>query len=353
MALDFESRIDAFEKLGIWLDSYLNEAETQTFSDDYSFEFHEVVERQAWQYGWFTLHNIRCALTSIRDILQTESLSKLKFVYGNILSKMFNPQRVAVVGAGIFPASAFYDFMMVLLTGNSLILRLQKDDSLLVPALAKKLIFVEPDFAERIEFVDRISDFDKIIVVEESCPSTIIAEYFSRCPIWVHKRQRAVAILTGNETSANLKALSEDICRYFGASYRSVTKLYVPRKYNFSPLLQAIRLQSENLNAYNAFLSNLEYQKGIALLNSIPFLDAGPMIVMENEALFAPKSVLHYVYYDKMEEVVKDCETYSEEISCIVAQPGISPHYVPFGDTYLHDFQSNMVVSDIIDFLLG
>lgn len=352
MTLDFDARLSAFEQLGCWLDQFLKDAEKGTLSDEFDLDFQRIIERQSRENGWFTEYNIYCALAAMRDNLTACSLSKLRFVFGNRVAKSQQERRVAVAAAGIFPISSFYDFMMVLLTGNVLLMRLHSDDKLLLPMVAQKLMAIEPEFEDAIHFVEQLSGFDRIIVVEENGPSAAMRQYLSNYPVFVHPRQRAVAILTGNEPLANLRALSNDICRYFGNSFRSVSKLFLPRKYNFTQLLQAIQEQTEQLNGYNAYLNNLEYQKGIALLNSVPFYDAGPMILVENEQLFAPKSVLHFQYYDKIEEAFADCELYREEISCVMAMPGISSHFLPFGDAYLHDSQNNVVVSDIVEFLI-
>ena len=352
MALNFDSRISAFEQLGLWLEHFLKEVENNRFTDDFNSEFQAIIERQSRENGWFTQYNIYSSLAAIRDNLQAESLNNLRFVYGNRIATSWQEKIVAVVTGAFFPLVSFYDFMVVLLTGNVLQIKLHADDKLLLPKIAQKLMEIEPDFSEKIQFVDQLHDFERVIITEENGHSEVLCQYFSKYPMFVHRRQRAAAILTGNETLTQLRALSNDICRYFGNTFRSVSKVYLPKKYNFTNLLQAIQGHTEQLNEYNAYLSNLEYQKGISLLNSIPFYDAGSMILIENEQFFPPKSVLYYQYYDKIDDAIADCEAHKEQISCVVALPGISAHFLPLGNTYRHDFQSNVIVSDIVEFLI-
>ena len=53
--------------------------------------------------------------------------------------------------------------------------------------------------------------------------------YFSKYPHIIRRNRTSVAILTGNETAAELEALADDVNLYYGLGCRNVTKLYVPK----------------------------------------------------------------------------------------------------------------------------
>ncbi|MEG1022731.1 MAG: hypothetical protein RSE50_14635, partial [Myroides sp.] len=47
------------------------------------------------------------------------------------------------------------------------------------------------------------------------------------------KNRNSVAVLNGNESKEDMLALGEDIFRYYGLGCRNVSKLFVPKDYNF------------------------------------------------------------------------------------------------------------------------
>ena len=80
-------------------------------------------------------------------------------------------------------------------------------------------------------------------------------------------------------------------------------------------------------------------------LESIQEISTRPTLAKVKESMFA-------MIDDKIDDAIADCEAHKEQISCVVALPGISAHFLPLGNTYRHDFQSNVIVSDIVEFLI-
>ena len=131
-------------------------------------------------------------------------------------------------------------------------------------------------------------------------PSEAFERYFQRFPNIIRKQQHTTAILTGKETTEELRALAQDIYLYFGLAPRSVTKLYVPDGYDFVPLLHILNEESQSIADHNQYLNNLDYQKAIRLMSSKYYMDAGTFLFEENDGFDTPISVLYYTYYHSM-----------------------------------------------------
>jgi hypothetical protein len=140
-----------------------------------------------------------------------------------------------------------------------------------------------------------------------------------------------VAILTGEETVADLESLADDVYQFFGLGCRNVTKIYVPRNYNFEPLLEAFR-KYNYLFDYQKYKNNYDYQLAIHLLNKKYYMSNGSLILVEEDSPFSPISQLNYAYYDSKEEV-RNALKNNDAIQCVVGagnlkfgnaqQPGI------------------------------
>ena len=69
-----------------------------------------------------------------------------------------------------------------------------------------------------------------------------------------------MAILTGKETEDELAGLGEDIFRYYGLGCRSVSKLFIPRNYNFDNFFKAIFNYGDIIN-YNKYQN--KFKQGV------------------------------------------------------------------------------------------
>jgi len=139
-----------------------------------------------------------------------------------------------------------------------------------------------------------------------------------------------VAILTGNETLEELKNLCRDIFTYFGLGCRNVSKLYVPKNYNFTPFFEAIFDFQEVVNN-NKYANNYDYHKAIYLLNSEQLLDNNFVLLKEDNSLSSPVGVIFYEQYDSVAQLEKEIQAKLEEIQCVVSQTKFTFETVNFG----------------------
>lgn len=293
--------------------------------------FETVIRQQYQQNPWFTPFFTQHALTSIAKVLEVEAIDAFTAQYAEE-SLNFQPhKRIAVVSDGSTPFGNFLDFFHILLSGNDFMGKLSSKDQLLLPAIASLLVEIEPSWKERIHFVNRISDFDAVIVDSHVDNLGVLKRYFEKHPHIIRTKQTSVAIISGQESEEDLQNLAIDIYLYFGQGAEAIKKIFVPRDYDFVPLLKHLHDASQVIADHNQYLNNLEYQKSIRLINKLFYMDAGTFLLLEKEDYDAPTSVVNYEYYDHYDHVMQTVSEDRESLRNIVGQGAT---LTPFGDSH-------------------
>ncbi len=300
----FRNNIDAFKKLGQCLAS-------PQWVDDH---FGEAIERQYRENSWFTPAFCRYALAAIAKML----LDAYYSCYQDVAPTIAPHKRVAVISAGNIPMAAFHDFFCILVSGNDYQGKLSAQDKYLLPVLAQELTRLAPEFGERITFVDKIADFDAVIATGSDNSARYFSYYFDKYPHILRKNRNSVAVLDGTETEEELRLLADDIYLYFGLGCRSVSKLFVPKDYDFVPFLRILTQQSQPIAQHNQFNNNLDYQKAVHLMNRLFYMDAGTFLLVENENYASPIGMIYYEYYDDLNQVRQRLTHDAEKLQCIV-----------------------------------
>ena len=280
--------------------------------------FGEAIAQQYRENSWFTPEFCRYALTAIAKMLAPDALDAYYARYKDVAPKEDPRKRVAVISAGNIPLAAFHDFFCILVSGNDYQGKLSSQDKHLLPVLAQALIDIEPRFAERISFVDKIANFDAVIATGSNNSSRYFSYYFDKYPHILRKNRNSVAVLDGTETEEELRFLADDIYLYFGLGCRSISKLFVPKGYDFVPFLHILTQESQPIALHHQFNNNIEYQKAVHLMNQIPYMDAGTFLLVENENYASPIGMVYYDYYDDIELVNRRLSNDAERLQCIV-----------------------------------
>ena len=317
----FINNIQAFKQLGQHL------ADPQWGGEVFS----EVIERQYRENSWFTPEFCRRALSGIGQMLAPEALDAYYVKYQDIVPEEEPRRTVAVISAGNIPLAAFHDFFCVLVSGNDYQGKLSSQDKRLLPVLAEELIRIEPRFAERISFVEKVSNFDSIIATGSDNSARYFEYYFNKYPHILRKNRNSVAVLTGKESDDELRALADDIYLYFGLGCRSVSKLFVPKDYDFVPFLRILTQQSQSIAQHHQFNNNLEFQKAVHLMNKLYYMDAGTFLLVENQNYASPIGMVYYEYYDDLEAVNRRLNDDRERLQYIACRDPRIAHAEPFG----------------------
>lgn len=332
--IPLQQRIEAFVRLGRYL---AKAADDNTPGDvtDHPEHLQNLIESRAVASAhnpWFIAENINYALQTWAEALTEQHITEWLVPYSDELKPIKEPRKVAVVMAGNIPLVGFHDFLCVLISGNRFLGKLSADDAYLLPAVAKLLVTIEPSFEPYIEFTaEKPGAFDAVIATGSNNTSRYFEYYFGPYPHIIRRNRNGIALLTGNESAAELQDLSHDIFRYFDLGCRNVSMIYVPRNYNFTPLAEACRQQYGILCMHHKYMNNYTYQRAILMMNNIPFIDGGFFLITENSSIISPVSVIHYFAYDSLESLHKQLEIEDDNIQCIISSQTNFNRSVPFG----------------------
>lgn len=350
--MELEKRINAFIELGKFLSQFANneviKKENVAFNELFFDGFNHQIKIANEHNGWFTNNNIIFAINGWSNLLKK---SILKSWIKNYHFKDQNKKRVAIIMAGNIPLVGFHDFLAVLITGHDVLVKQSSNDNQLLPFLAKYLEYVEIEFKNKIEFTEKkLDNFDAVIATGSNNTARYFEYYFKNKPAIIRKNRNSVAVLSGNESIEELESLSEDIFRYYGLGCRNVSKLFLPKDYNFDDFFKAIYKWHPIINE-TKYINNYDYNKAVYLMSEFDMLENGFLMIKEDPSYASPIATLFYEYYDSEKELKQKLELDKDQIQCVVAH-GLFPDEVNFGQTQrpnLSDFADGV---DTVDFLL-
>jgi hypothetical protein len=331
--ISFQTRLQAFQKLGKQISILLENG-----------GFDAVIKQQSIENKWFSEENCRFALKALAKMLDEKSCEIFFQKYQHFFQKTQNSQKIAVISAGNIPCAAFHDFFCILVSGNQFIGKLSKQDALLLPFLAKTLVKIEPEFEKDIVFVEKLSKFDKIIATGSNNSARYFEYYFKNYPLLLRKNRNSIAVLTGKENEDELSKLSIDVFQYFGLGCRSVSKIYVPKNYNFTKLIEIFQKKSKSLLQHNGYINNYEYHRVVYAMNRIPVYDGGSFLLLQNQTLASPIAVIFYEEYEKNNDLSDMVQHHKNEIQCVVSKDSAIESRIAFGETQhptLFDYPDN------------
>lgn len=350
--MTLENKKNIFIELGKFL-SQFSEAENRqkegVLGNTIFFDsFANLIELSQSHNGWYTPEQVHYAVQSWANALTQENLDQWlsKYSFDNV-----KPKRVALILAGNIPLVGFHDFLCVLISGHEVLVKTSSNDQHLLPFLAKYLIHIAPELANKITFTEgKLENFDAVIATGSNNTARYFEYYFKDKPSIIRKNRNSVAVLNGEETKEQLIALGEDIFRYFGLGCRNVSKLFVPKDYSFNAFFEAI-FEYQDVIKYEKYANNYDYNKAVFLMSNFKLLDNGFLTIKEDNSYASPISSVFYEYYNDRSDVEKRLEQDSDQIQCIVSN-NLIKNSIAFGQTQqpkLWDYADNI---DTISFLL-
>jgi len=240
---------------------------------------------------------------------------------------------VGLIMAGNVPLVGFHDLFCVLAAGHRAAIKLSDKDPFLLPFLIAKWVEVRPEVKNAITYVDKLDQIDSVIATGSNNSGRYFEYYFRLYPHVFRHNRNGVAVLNGNESLADIKSFAKDIFMYFGLGCRNVSKMYVPEGYDFQNWNEAIADWSF-MSDHNKYRNNLDYNFAIYLVNSVPHMNLGHLILKEDESITSRIGCLHYSFYKDFAEVEQQLESRRKEIQCVVSAEKISNwDHISFGKT--------------------
>ena len=348
-----KNKISSFVELGKFLaqfsldNSQLNH-EVQ-HNDRFFDSFETLLAFSQSHNGWFTQEQVYFAVNSWAEALTDENLSKW---LSNYDFSTIQPKTIGLILAGNIPLVGFHDFLSVLISGHNVLVKTSSNDQHLIKFLANYLIAVNESLEERIKFTDgKLENFDAVIATGSNNTARYFEYYFKNKPSIIRKNRNSVAILNGNESHEDLVNLGEDIFRYFGLGCRNVSKLFVPKGYNFDTFFKAI-FEYQDVIHYEKYSNNYDYNKAVFLMSNFKLLDNGFLTLKEDQSYSSPISSVFYENYESLSELKQRLENDKELIQCIVSN-NLTENSITFGQTQkpqLWDYADSV---DTLEFLIS
>jgi hypothetical protein len=351
--MHLQQRINAFVKLGDFLSQFSSEVIQKKDNVKQNDIFFDGFERQLKlaeaHNGWFTTENIRFA---IQGWVESLTLNNLETWLKPYTFNVTNPKLVAIIMAGNIPLVGFHDFLSVLISGHRVLVKQSSNDKQLLPFLAKYLEFIEPEFKGKISFTEyKIENFEAVIATGSNNTARYFEYYFKGKPSIIRNNRNSVAVLNGYETEADLKNLSEDIFRYYGLGCRNVSKIFVPKNYNFDAFFNGMYHWNPIINKAK-YANNYDYNKAVYLMSEFAMLENGFLMIKEDQSYASPIATVFYEYYDNTNNLKEKLKIDNNLIQCIVSR-GFTENEITFGATQkpqLWDYADSI---DSIEFLLA
>lgn len=326
---DYELILNSFgQKLKQLATGYRNQPEADT-------PLKQVIISAFRANPWFTPANILMAMENWAVALDKEKVEQWLASYTIQVNR---PKTIGVINAGNIPFVGLHDLLSVVVSGHTYLGKNASDDNTLLPFAASLITEIAPSLKPSIRFTEQMKGMDAVIATGSNNSARYFEYYFGKYPHIIRRNRNGIAVLTGKESEAELKLLGNDIFTYFGLGCRNVSKLYVPENYSFNTFFESIYDQNEVMN-HNKYMNNFDYNNSILLLKQIPFLQNGFLIVMEDERIASPISMLHFEYYSDLKTVEKSLSEKTDQIQCIVSKdklftdPLLTKINIPFGTT--------------------
>ena len=331
--MNLEERINAFSRLGRFLKQNSN------------LEFTQKIKDAEVQNPWFTLENQKQAINAWANHLTAKNLKAWLIPYH--LKENKSSLQVLIIMAGNIPLVGFHDLLSVLITGNNVIVKMSVEDNIILPFIVKKLIVINPEFENRIQFVEDIKDkkINAVIATGSDNSSKYFNYYFKDVKKIIRKNRKSFAILDGTENQNDLNELAKDIFSYFGLGCRNISKLFLPKGYDLNKLFETF-FSFEKIIESKKYANNYDYHKAIFLMGNHKITDNGFLLLKEDTSLQSPLAMLYYEFYSEMEEVDNFISDNKEKIQSVV-----SKKHIAFGQSQnpnLWDYADGV---DTIEFL--
>ncbi|MFT6972152.1 MAG: hypothetical protein ACJAXX_002730 [Roseivirga sp.] len=330
-----KERIEVFHQLGIRLKSLDQDA------------LGDLCFGAGNRNSWFTPDSVKTALKAWADILEHLQLTEWTSKYA-LAPK--TPKKVGLVMAGNIPMVGFHDLLSVLISGHIAFVKLSSQDGFLMQFMINEIKLISEPMAANIVLSERMNDAEAIIATGSDNSARYFKHYFAGKPHIIRQNRTAIAVLNGTETSEELSLFGNDYFQYFGLGCRNVSKIYVPKGFDLTKLIDAL-LGFERVLDHHKYRNNYDYNKSIYLVNKEPHLDSGFFLMHESEALVSPISVLFYEYYSSPAELDLILAKNSEKIQCVVSANGWYEGSLPLGKAQQPELWDYADGVDTLEFL--
>ena len=291
----------------------------------------DLLRRAEVGNAWFTPGNVRTAMEALGEGLRPEVLAEWRQRQGGAWGEdplsvgVERRKRVGLVLAGNLAMVGWHDVLCVLMAGHEAVVKCSRDDAVLIPAAVAYWGSLLPEVRQRVTWVEeRLPEIDALVVTGSGNTTRHFDYYFRHLPRLLRGSRTGVAVLDGQETDAELRALGQDVFLHFGLGCRSATKLFVPEDFDVQRLFAAW-MDWAPIAAHNKYANNVDYHRAVWLLNGEALLENGLLLLKEDAGWVSP---VGSVFYSRYADVGAVWETIAEAalgIQCLLMRAGNRP----------------------------
>lgn len=307
--MTLESRLLAIKN---WLTSISTWIETP--------EAEEILYRNQTFNQW---HSVKYTTQAVKEIASWNSNLELESINAKYSNVDFKAKKgsIGLILAGNIPLVGFHDLLCVLLSGYKVQVKLSSEDKLMIPTLLNLLKPIDESLFKKVVLVERLKELFGIIATGSDNSARYFDHYFGKYPNIIRKSRTSIAWIKGSETADELQQLGNDVFDYFGRGCRSVTKLFVPKGYNWEPMFDAWQPFNE-MKVHNKYANNYDYNRAIYLLSKEPYIDWGFVIMKNDKGLKSPVAVVYFEEYDDLNTAKALMAEQSEQIQVQLSAKG-------------------------------
>ena len=337
--MTLKNRIEVLVKLGDRLKS----------GDEY---LDAVIHRTNYNNAWFSKENQHRRVKHIaEDFLSEEKLNSWMKNYE--ISDKPSGKSIAFLLSDNIPLEGIHDIICAFVAGHKSLIVLAENDQYLMPCILKFLKEIDEKTEKFFEITPKLEKFDGIITNIGNKKGDALRNYFGKYPNIFRKKRSSVAVITGEESDADLLKLGDDIFSYFGTSTRNISKMYFPKGYDLKRFLE-ITHEFKELVLNNKYKNNFDYNFAAFSLDKTSFHINGCMILVEKPEVISRTSVVHYEFYESKEKLQEDISAKAADIQNIVAPDGfLDLKTIPFGETTNHSLGEYLDEKDTMAFMLS
>lgn len=227
---------------------------------------------------------------------------------------------VLVVMAGNLPLVGLHDLLCAFVCGGQVEVKISSKDPLLIPALLESMQADYPDTTKRIRISPSLPDHPDAVLASGSDHSMhFFSSRYAGIPAILRGNRHAAAVLTGEESDAELIKLRQDILAYHGLGCRNVSLILAPDTHTVGRLARLMRSMPP-LELHAGYFRNLAQQKALLNMNQAVTEDAGQFILTPSSLLSAPMGVVHYRLWSNEEDIENYLQAHRDRIQCLVSK---------------------------------
>jgi hypothetical protein len=280
-------------------------------------EVQSMIVQANQENPWFTHQYITLALNSFKqEFLNEEKLTPWLSQYDEIRDR----KKIGLILAGNIPAVGWYDVLCTFLSGHTSVIKFSEKDKVIIPFLLSKLCELCPSASAYFEIIERLTEYDAVIATGSDNTSRYFKSYFGHRPHIIRQNRNGIGVLNGSENEEDFILLGQDIFTYFGLGCRNISKVYVPRNYNFEPFLETTHNYFKEIIHHHKYKNNYDYNIALFLLNKVKYQNNGCLILLEDSRFTSRIASLHYEYYDDEETLQSHLLKNRNLIQCIVSK---------------------------------